>query len=148
MHSPLDVVADIFSRSSSPSSQDASDDAFFQSVHEHFSSVLCGGGHLSSVRQASSIAAASALRVLSIEHVFEQIPRLENVNTRGKLVRFRCMVQDTGLANEVYVLDAHASSRASGGSRRSGSGCCAYSEGPAGGSPILDVRSCESPRTR
>ena len=48
------------------------------------------------------------------------------------------MVQDTGLANEVYALDT---GRAGAGADESGAGCCAYSEGAIDGSPVQDVSS-------
>lgn len=65
-----------------------------------------------------------------MQSIVPQIPNLEDVNTPGRLARFRCMVQDTGLPNEVFVLNV-------GG--ENGRGCCAYSESAAGGSPVLGV---------
>ena len=47
------------------------------------------------------------------------------------------MVQDTGLANEVYILDVEP--KASRSEDTDGRGCTAYSEGTVSGSPIIGV---------
>ncbi|KAK9896561.1 hypothetical protein P389DRAFT_171824 [Cystobasidium minutum MCA 4210] len=112
IQTPLSIVADLFSRSSSKP-DDRTNDEFHAQVRDYFASVLA-------------------------DHV-DAIPHLEDVNTPGRLARFRCMVQDTGLPNEVYVLDV-------GG--ENGRGCCAYSEGAASGSPILGYEETDYSKLR
>ena len=128
IHSPLSIVAELFASSS------GSSEAFFSNVTEHFSTVLADHVQFVRLKQLtvlSNCASYTDRPSVILSNLFEtQIPRLENVNQRGTLVRFRCMVQDTGLANEVYAIDV-------GG--EDGRGCCAFSEGAASGSPIIGV---------
>ena len=137
IQTPLSIVAELYARQHSSSHAQDQQEDFFSAVSSHFSSVLSGHASQVRFRLTSERETRQACKLTAAR---PQIPRLEDTSAQGRLVRFRCMVQDTGLANEVYALDT---GRAGAGADESGAGCCAYSEGAIGGSPVQDV-SCTS----